>query len=426
MWLPDLADAAWVHDVVSRHAEALGVDGEVASTRLVDVRLTNPHRPESSRCRGWATYVVPLHEGSSVQLYLKGYPDRATSEAAWRQDRAARPSGRSIHLAEQDLVVWRFPEDPQLPTLPDLIASPLAPHVVPAAVGAALGPPSELQVTVVRYQPEASATLRVEGAQAGGPTAFAKHLGAGSVEDVAARHLALWSVTGPGEPLRVAEPLAADLVDRALWTRGVPGPTVTEAVPASELAGATVTIGALLAALHGSAIGPTPTMSVDGLLAEMRKKTAKLAHAHPAVEPIVSDLLAAATRRHSDVARGRACTLHGDFHLDQLVASADGPVLVDLDTIVQGPPEVDLAEFLVDLALRALPEGVAEEVADQLLSSYDAATGTGVDAALLAVCADAEFVNRCYRHLRRHTPGWQQELEAELSRHGDVARLLKR
>ena len=146
----------------------------------------------------------------------------------------------------------------------------------------------------------------------------------------------------------------------------------------------------------------------------------------PAVEPIVSDLLAAATRRRGDVARERVCTLHGDFHLDQLVASADGPVLVDLDTMTHGPPEVDLAEFLVDLALRALPEGVAEDVADQLLSSYSAAAGTGVDAALLAICADAEFVNRCYRHLRRHTPGWQQDLEAELGRHGEVARLLGR
>ena len=161
MWLPDLADPAWMRDVLSRHAGQLGLIGEVASTQLVDVRLTHPHRPESSRCRGWATYVVALHGGSSVQLYLKGFPDRATSEAAWRQDRAARPAGRSEHLAEHHLVVWRFPEDPRLPALPDLLASPLAPRVVPAAVGAALGPRSGLCVTVVRYQPEASATLRV-------------------------------------------------------------------------------------------------------------------------------------------------------------------------------------------------------------------------------------------------------------------------
>ena len=424
MWLPDLADAAWVGDILSRHAESLGVTGEVAATRLVDVRLTNPHRPESWRCRGWATYVVALHGGSSEQLYLKGFPDRATSEAAWRQDRAARPSGRSDHLAEHDLVVWRFPEDPQLPALPDLLASPLGSGLVPEAVGAALGMRSGLRVSVVRYQPEASATLRVEGPEVGGPTAFAKHLGADSVDGVAARHRALWSMSGPGEPLRVAEPLAADPVRRVLWTRGVPGPTLTDAVPPSELAGATGITGALLAALHGSVIGPTPTVSVDGLVAEMRKKAGKLTHAHPAVEPIVSDLLAAAAKRRGDVARERECTLHGDFHLDQLVASADGPVLVDLDTMVHGPPEVDLAEFLVDLALRALPEGVADEVADQLLASYHAASGTEVDAAMLAICADAEFVNRCYRHLRRHTPGWQQDLEAELSRHGDVARLL--
>lgn len=425
MWLPDLADPAWVRDVLSRHAGQLGLIGEVASTQLVDVRLTHPHRPESTRCRGWATYVVALHGGSSVQLYLKGFPDRATSEAAWRQDRAARPAGRSEHLAEHHLVVWLFPEDPRLPALPDLLASPLAPRVVPAAVGAALGPRSGLCVTVVRYQPEASATLRV-GAQAGGPTVFAKHLGAGSVEAVGARHRALWSMTGPGQPLRVAEPLAVDPVRRVLWTRGVPGPTLTDAVPPRELAGATGPTGALLAALHGSATGPLPPTSVDGLLTEMRKKSGKLAHAHPAVEPIVSDLLAAAAKRRGDVARERVCTLHGDFHLDQLVASADGPVLVDLDTMAHGPPEVDLAEFLVDLALRAVPDGVAEAVADQLLSSYSAAAGTGVDAAMLAVCADAEFVNRCYRHLRRHTSGWQQDLEAELSRHRDVARLLGR
>ncbi len=63
MWLPDLADAAWVRDVLSRHAEKLGLIGEVASTQLVDVRLTQPAPPgvvalpragrrTSSRCTG--------------------------------------------------------------------------------------------------------------------------------------------------------------------------------------------------------------------------------------------------------------------------------------------------------------------------------------------------------------------------------------
>ena len=99
-------------------------------------------------------------------------------------------------------------------------------------------------------------------------------------------------------------------------------------------------------------------------------------------------------------------------------------MLVDLDSMVDGPPEVDLAEFLVDLALRDLPERRHARGRPALLSSYTAATGAEIDAALLSVCADAEFVNRCYRHLRRHTPGWQPDLEAELARHADVTSLL--
>ena len=100
-------------------------------------------------------------------------------------------------------------------------------------------------------------------------------------------------------------------------------------------------------------------------------------------------------------------------------------MLVDLDSMVHGPPEVDLAEFLVDLALRGLPEGVTQEVAQQLLSSYSSASGTEIDAALLDTCADAEFLNRCYRHLRRHTPGWQSALETALGRHAEMRSLLR-
>ena len=40
-----------------------------------------------------------------------------------------------------------------------------------------------------------------------------------------------------------------------------------------------------------------------------------------------------------------------------------------------------------------------------------------VDLALLRALADAEFLTRCHRHLRRRAPGWAVELEAALARH---------
>jgi aminoglycoside phosphotransferase (APT) family kinase protein len=134
--------------------------------------------------------------------------------------------------------------------------------------------------------------------------------------------------------------------------------------------------------------------------------------------------VAATTRRRGEAGPERVCTLHGDFHLAQLVSSAQGPVLVDLDSMMHGPPEVDLAEFLVELALRGLPEYVTREVARGLLSSYSSASGIEIDAALLETCADIEFLNRCYRHLRRHSPGWQAALETALGRHAEMRSLL--
>ena len=426
VWLPNLGDVGWMSDVVSRHAAALGLPGPVTAVQLLDVRLTHPHRPESPRCRGWATYLVTTRDGAPVQLYVKGYPTGGASETAWRRDQAARPAARSVHLPDLDLVVWPFPEDPRLRALPELVGGPRpASRIVPPAVREVLGwqPGDELRATVVRYQPEASATLRYEAARPGAPAVFAKHLGDGVVAEVAAWHTALLSTAGPRNGLRIATPLAADPVRGVLWTQGVPGSPMAQAVPTDRLPAATARVGTLLAALHGSALDTTQRVAAGDLLVEMHKKAAKLVRAHPPVAPSIDDLVTAATRR-LEAARERVRTVHGDFHIDQLVWSAQGPVLVDLDSIASGPPELDLAEFLVDLALRGLPRATAQAVARALLSSYTTATGGEVDGALLTGCADAEFVNRCYRHLRRHTPGWQSALEAEVGRHSDVTSLL--
>jgi aminoglycoside phosphotransferase (APT) family kinase protein len=205
-----------------------------------------------------------------------------------------------------------------------------------------------------------------------------------------------------------------------LWTRGVPGPPLTSAVPPSRLPEVAPSVGRLLAELHEAPVDVPQPLTVDDLLVEVRKKADKLSRAHPPIAGLLSEIVQASAARRDDVVTERERALHGDFHLDQLVASPNGPVLVDLDSMVTGAPEVDLAEFLVDLALRGLPEPVVADVGRALLDSYVEVSGSDVDAALLAICADAEFVNRCYRKLRHHAPGWQAELERELARHDAV------
>ena len=423
MWLPNLADESWLADVVAAHATALGVTGPVDSVRLLDARLTHPHRPESPLCRGWATCRVSRRDGPPRELYVKGFPDDDTSEEAWRRDRATRPGGRSVRLPGLDLVVWPFPDDPRLPAVPLLVDPRRVTDALPSQVREVLGA-GQPRTTVVRYQPEASITLRLDAGGDGGPAVFAKHLADGEVAAAGSRHQAVWAATRDRPWLRVAEPLAVDDTLGVLWTRGVPGLPLTTAVVPSELVDTAAAVGATLAALHRT---PTdaPLLTVDALLAEMDKKAGKLSRAHPAVRPALTRMVATSTGRRQRVTDERVVTLHGDFHLDQLVSSDAGPVVVDLDSMVRGAPEVDLAEFLVDLALRGLPHDVARSVGRGLLAAYAAAAGREIDQALLEICADAEFVNRCYRHLRRHANGWPDALTAELGRHADVTSLLR-
>lgn len=412
MFLPHLADAVWATGLVARHAGNLAILGAIGTVRLLDARLTHPHRPSSPAARGWATYAVATAE-RPVQLYVKGFPDAATAEAAAGED------PRATWLRGEDVVVWRFPDDPRLRTLPTLVDPRGVGEAMPDPVRAVVGE-AGVRPTVVRYQPEASATLRLDSGRSPATTVFAKNLADRPVAELATMHQALWSHAAASQHLRVAEPLAVDVDGSVLWTRGVPGPPLTSAVPPSRLPDVARSIGALLAELHASPVDVPERLTADDLLVEVRKKADKLARAHPPVEQRLSDLVAATRSRRAEVHGERQRPLHGDFHLDQLVASPSGPVLVDLDSMVTGAPELDLAEFLVDLALRGLPEPVVRDVGRTLLRSYVETSGSDVDAALLAICADAEFVNRCYRKLRHHAPGWEADLERELGRHDAV------
>ena len=283
MWVPNLADVAWMTDALSRHAASFGLTGAVTAVQLLDARMTHPHRPESPLCSGWATYVVTTRDSSPTQLYVKGFSGDGAAEVAWRQDRAATPVRQGRHLPELDLLVWRFPGDPQLATLPALVDPRLATRILPAAVCDVLDLQSgdDLRTTVVRYQPETSATLRLDVVDRdGAPTVFAKHLSDGNVGEVAARHHELWSTTDQTGALHLAQPLAADPARGVLWTRGVPGGPLSEVTPA-ELPEVTAPLGSLLAALHRSPVEVPGRVTVDGLLAEMRKKAKKLVRAHP-------------------------------------------------------------------------------------------------------------------------------------------------
>lgn len=433
MWLPDVADASEMTQAFSRHADALGLVGVVGTWRLLDARMSHPDRPSSPLCSGWATYelrTADTTEGAVILLYIKAFQQGASS-AAWQKLTDAQPGNAARHLPALDLIVWRFPEDPGLPALPVLVDPMLAAGHLPSILREELAGPSigpgGLGVTMVRYQPETSAMLRYDVDPGGASKAscvFAKNLARTDLAATARRHHELWSLIERFPGLRIAEPLAADLQLGVLWTRAVVGQPMVSGLQPDRLRAVSEDVALVLASLHDSGVAVQREVWVDDAMIEMRKKCNKLTRAHPPIASEVATLVASTELRRSRAGKETHQTLHGDFHLDQLIDGPDGAFLVDLDSMVGGSPEMDLAEFVVDLCLRKVPQAVVREMVPLVLDSYEGHAGHSLDKDLLRVFADAEFVNRCYRHLRRQVPGWSTELEQELTRHDFLASVL--
>ena len=212
-------------------------------------------RRTSSRSRG-------RRPGEAVH---QGLPRRrCQSRRHGSQDQCDPAAGRSAHLRRARpgrVAISRRPAASYAAGLGHLPAR--APDHPAGCCATSLGHRrGGLRTTVVRYQPEASATLRLEVDRTV-DRPCSPSISCRRVDAIAARHQALWSTIGSAQPLRIAEPLAADPVRRVLWTRGVSGRPLAEAVDPDRAARAPRRrMGALLAAFHGSSV-PSRRMSLS-------------------------------------------------------------------------------------------------------------------------------------------------------------------
>ena len=173
MFVPGIADDVRMTEILTAHSDRLGLGPVVGPCRLVEAQIRHSHRPSSPRCRGWATYTVPIGgaERPPVLLYLRGYPD-GTSDRGWSELVASGQARGATHLRSEDLIVWVFPDDPRLTALATLVdAEGIVTRVpterVPELSGRTVTA-GDVELDVVRYQPETSATVRYRIAAGGG------------------------------------------------------------------------------------------------------------------------------------------------------------------------------------------------------------------------------------------------------------------
>jgi hypothetical protein len=427
--LPSLAvalDPARMRVILSEHLAASsaghGVDVRVERCRIERVR----YKPGRS-CLVCYALEIRIDDASDVRshtLCARMYPP---GQSVSRYARAARlpledtsPFAPLLHLPALDMIVWSFPNERKLTSLPRLVdGSWLRACVFPVLVARLHGHDWRLidgEHELVHYVPEHTCSVRavVDARRGDGDPRRCVVYGKVYYDD-AGRHVCdamrqLWQSRAVlSGKLAIARPLLYEAGDRVLWQEGLEGDTLERRHPDDRIpTSALRRVAGAIAALHVSPVAQIPGRRPDDTLTELRERAGVLAHARPhlrgRLDRIVS-LLAATPPAAVPLA-----TLHGDLHPKNVFLMDGGVGLIDLDNIHRGAAEQDLASWIACMLYRALLRrerlDTALDAARAFLRHYEQERAAPIDSDALDWYAGAALVSeRAYRSLSRLKDG---------------------
>lgn len=251
----------------------------------------------------------------------------------------APPQTLVVDTDRGDVGVWRYPNDPALPGLPQAVV----PGALRWLVAAASAPIDARQVQVISLDPMRRAVVRVGSV---GQAVYVKVLPPDRLDEVVSIHriVAEHHVTCP----RV---LAVDHVLGLMVLSEHPGVTVADYLPHEQLLPHPTDVWALLSQLSHTAIGratPSPTLA-----ASLRRSHRLVTSMVPSLTGRVTDLVGRLDRHDTP---GPRTVIHGDLHDRQLLVDpTTGRMgLVDLDDVGVGDLSDDLGRLLAHLSARAV------------------------------------------------------------------------
>ncbi len=419
--------------------ELFGGPVPVISCTLLSSRYKSYENP-ASKSRNHLTLCIRVTLGKTfgetaqreVLLYGKvfiGGRSRLINEE-FRSDSVALPlmaskSVAPIHLPTLDMLVWRFPDDPGMPHLTALTDPHRAVTLLPQALAGERSPgPQDLDIRVVKYHPEKTATLCYSwptiGTEATGNVVYAKAYcdGRGRATYQRMRHFWNTDVQRPQSAvLHLPEPLEYNGNINTLWTPKIAGTPLAQTLTERNHIHLFAQVGAGIAAIHQSMTPCEKTLSLDDIFQECTKKVRKLGRINPLFAEALSNAMAQLGYVVDKLQRQecRLKPLHGDFHIDQLIVAGGVVYFLDFDAMALGDPEQDLAEFIVELLFRDLDNSWAQTLTRALLVAYEDNVSWSVRRERLYWHALVEYIGKTYRCFIRQEPGWAQALQGALA-----------
>ncbi len=265
-------------------------------------------------------------------------------------------------IAALNLVVWAFPNDRKLSSIP-LLDDPdqLREHVLPKVVHARWGDGWEIVdcVSVIsNYFPEHSCCVNVKLSLCHSSNGdrrdweiIGKHRFDNAGEQTIAVMAALWAKAD--ERVYYARPILYQHEQQVLWQQRVSGVTLnsqlTYTLNNSELLGR---VACAIAALHATAIPTTHRVTRENLIDRLSVAEKVLTEACPNDADRLCQLVSTLYERASSLDVQHECTWHGDLHSNNILISPDQVYLIDLDGVCIGAPAAELGSFFAELIYR--------------------------------------------------------------------------
>jgi hypothetical protein len=356
-------------------------------------------------------------------------------EKAATHDRAQPRFGKPlIHLPEIEMVLWGFPNDRKMHTLPAAIGiAPSLPSFLTDWLAAHQGPEWHVVGTtskVVHYVGEHTCTVRtsVELLNTTQQTRQTMSIfGKTYYDDEGAQTdrvmQQLWnSESRRSGQLSMAQPLWYDARLKTLWQLGIPGTTLEHSASGSPESTPFLIAEAAqaVAALHTTPLSKIRSLTVTDLLINLETVGSMLSRVRPSCRPILVPLLSRLMAQATMIQADATATLHGDLHLKNLFLTNGKIALIDLDNVCEGLPGWDIGSFTAGLltgtlAKRSSLSQVGSHL-DTFLYHYNQSVAWKVDQPAVAwFTAVALVVERAHRCIARLKDDRRGQVEALLN-----------
>lgn len=257
----------------------------------------------------------------------------------------------------------RFPVDPKLQTLPDLIQG------------------SEV-IEVLRYRPGRRCTVAV-AEEGDDRVLFAKVFADDRGRVIHENGKCLWRAANRGElKFDVAEPIEWDTATRSVWQGQVEGQSIVTDLLEPRGADLAGRMGKACASLSISSLRPWAVFGKAQQLQRTLRYANELKKRAPALRREVCEIVRALQDSYQDLPERPLVPIHGAPHAHQWLSSGERLGLVDFDRFSMGDAELDVATFIAEMDFEDREFVPVEEICAEFVRGYESVYGT-LDRALI-------------------------------------------